>query len=361
MKVKIKRWAAALSICIIGAVSAFALTGCKWYDQQKCNHEWDDGVVTKEATCRATGERTFTCTLCEKTETETIAKLPHEEVEVPAVEPQCGVEGKTEYVKCNVCEAILVEAKVLPAIEHDVVVDVAVEVTCTSKGYTEGSHCARCNKVLVAQEEIPATGHEIVTLPASDATCTSPALGEGQGCSKCGKVYIEQREISPALGHKFEGNKCTVCNIELDSNAAKVLEIYGTSDVTETAVVAGQAYAVGSVIRIYRASAGDYNVYAVNGNNAPPFLAAYSATLGDEDYDLPFYWSANSKSNIVSITGDFAVKAYHDYVDFYIGNFTAVLKNGTITYTLSVTGETFTISEAMGTASGYIKILSLES
>ena len=361
MKAIFKKWAAIMSICIIGAVSAFGLVGCTWLDQQKCSHEWDKGEVTKEATCTAEGERTFTCTLCEKTAVEPIAKIPHKEVEVEAVEPKCGVAGKTESIKCSVCETVLVEAKTLPALEHEIVVDAAVEVTCTTKGYTEGSHCSRCNEVITAQEEIPATGHDIVTLPATDATCDSPALGTGQACSKCNKIYVEQQELSPALGHNFVGKQCTVCGLELDSDVEVVLEIYGTSDnVVETDITTGQELAVGSVIRIYRASAGGENVYSISGNTNPPFLAAYGATLGDAYYDLPFYWSAPTKDNIVSITGDFAYKAYYGYVDFYIGNFTAVVKNGTVTYTLTVDGESFTISEAMATQTGYIKILSLE-
>ena len=37
-------------------------------------HMWDEGVVTKKATCKNTGEKTYTCTVCKETKTETIAK-----------------------------------------------------------------------------------------------------------------------------------------------------------------------------------------------------------------------------------------------------------------------------------------------
>ena len=37
-------------------------------------HKWDKGKVTKAATCKATGVKTYTCTVCGKTKTETIAK-----------------------------------------------------------------------------------------------------------------------------------------------------------------------------------------------------------------------------------------------------------------------------------------------
>ncbi len=41
------------------------------------NHAWDAGKVTKEPTCTAEGEKTFTCTKCSKTKTERIPALDH--------------------------------------------------------------------------------------------------------------------------------------------------------------------------------------------------------------------------------------------------------------------------------------------
>ena len=43
-----------------------------------CEHAWDEGKVTKEATCTEKGEKTFTCTKCEATKTEEIAALGHD-------------------------------------------------------------------------------------------------------------------------------------------------------------------------------------------------------------------------------------------------------------------------------------------
>ncbi len=42
---------------------------------EKENHKWDAGKVTKKATEKAEGEKTFTCTICEGTKTESIPKL----------------------------------------------------------------------------------------------------------------------------------------------------------------------------------------------------------------------------------------------------------------------------------------------
>ena len=43
----------------------------------KTAHKYDDGQVTKSATCTSTGVKTYTCTVCKATKTETIAKKAH--------------------------------------------------------------------------------------------------------------------------------------------------------------------------------------------------------------------------------------------------------------------------------------------
>ena len=42
-------------------------------------HAWDNGVVTKEATYEEEGEKTFTCSTCSRTKTESIEKLIRED------------------------------------------------------------------------------------------------------------------------------------------------------------------------------------------------------------------------------------------------------------------------------------------
>lgn len=42
-----------------------------------CEHVWNDGEVTTEATCTAKGVKTYTCTLCNETKTEEIPMIDH--------------------------------------------------------------------------------------------------------------------------------------------------------------------------------------------------------------------------------------------------------------------------------------------
>ena len=47
-------------------------------NEQSGNHEWNDGVITKEPTEWETGIKTFTCSVCSYTKTESIDKRVHE-------------------------------------------------------------------------------------------------------------------------------------------------------------------------------------------------------------------------------------------------------------------------------------------
>ncbi len=44
---------------------------------EKANHTWNAGAITKAAKCEETGIRTYTCTTCNATRSETIQALGH--------------------------------------------------------------------------------------------------------------------------------------------------------------------------------------------------------------------------------------------------------------------------------------------
>ena len=131
--------------------------------------------------------------------------IPHTEVVEKAVEPTCTETGLTEGKHCSVCNAVLVEQRVVPAKGHTEVVDKAVEPTCTKTGLTEGKHCSVCGEVLVDQEVVKAKGHTEVIDGAVEPTCTKTGLTEGKHCSVCGEVLVEQ-EVVPALGFTVSGS-----------------------------------------------------------------------------------------------------------------------------------------------------------
>ena len=82
-------------------------------------HSWDNGKVTKAATCTTAGTKTYTCTCCKKTRTETIAATRHKAVKDEAVAATCETAGKTEGSHCSVCGTVLKAQTTTAALGHD--------------------------------------------------------------------------------------------------------------------------------------------------------------------------------------------------------------------------------------------------
>lgn len=213
----LKKMLIALCCTAFSALLAVGLAGCsktlpQWIREQQCGeHEWNDGEVTKAATCTEEGETLYTCETCGATSTQVLAMLPHNEKEFEMVPSTCTAVGYTDGVQCVDCQAWIVGHEVIPMKEHDVVVQQAVEAGCLTKGMTEGSYCATCETVFEEQEEIAALGHQIVVKAGYAATCTVDGMTQGQECTRCGKVYLAQ-EVIEATGHslqKVEGYAAT--------------------------------------------------------------------------------------------------------------------------------------------------------
>ena len=157
-------------------------------------HSWDNGKVTKEATCTEEGEKTYTCTTCQKTRTESIAKTGHTEVKDAAVAETCESEGKTEGSHCSVCGTVIKAQEPIPATGHSWDNGkITKEATCTAEGekiYT----CTTCQKTRT--ESIAKTGHTEVKDAAIAATCESEGKTEGSHCSVCNKrTYDHERHL----------------------------------------------------------------------------------------------------------------------------------------------------------------------
>lgn len=75
------------------------------YDSVDSNHSWNTGVITTPATCQAEGERTYTCSVCGKTKTESIDKTAHDFVLMGQKEATCFLEGYTGDYFCRGCGA----------------------------------------------------------------------------------------------------------------------------------------------------------------------------------------------------------------------------------------------------------------
>ena len=210
-------------------VSVSVAGGSVTVEATGCSHTWDDGKVTKQATCKEEGVKTYTCTSCNETRTEKISKsTKHTWGDgVITKEPTCLVDGEMT-VTCTVCDktdTTVVKAPGSHTPGENTRVD--KEPTCTEPG--AGSYqCAKC-KEWIADGVIPPRNHdkkEVVTEPTcgkdgkKDITCTRCDYHETIVIPATGKhTYQEKITKEPTCLEK--GKKtftCSVCNDTYDED-----------------------------------------------------------------------------------------------------------------------------------------------
>jgi hypothetical protein len=149
-------------------------------------HQWDEGTVTKEATCTETGELTYKCAGCEETKTETIEATGH---------------------------------------SHETVVTAP---TCSEQGYT--TYTCACGDSYVA-DYVEAHGHNVILIDTKDPTCTNYGY-EYYACEHCGGEEY-QLMVDPT-GHSYVGGKCEDCGKKDPAANPPIVNII--RDVVETVV-----------------------------------------------------------------------------------------------------------------------------
>ena len=123
-------------------------------------HSWDAGKVTTEATCTTDGVKTYTCSVCKTTKTETIKATGHKETEIRnAVEATCQQEGYTGDKVCKTCGTVLEKGTTIAKKNHTWDAGkVTTEATCTTDGVKTYT-CSVCKTTKT--ETIKATGHKM--------------------------------------------------------------------------------------------------------------------------------------------------------------------------------------------------------
>ena len=184
-----------------GNAWGFKVTSVK-AGSETCQHVWDNGKVTKEPTETETGIKTYTCTLCGETKTETIPKLTHEHsYKAVVTAPTCTEKGYTTHT-CA-CGDSYVDTYVDAlghAWDNGKVTKQPTETETGVKTFT----CTRCGETRT--ETMPVIPHvhsykDVVTAP----TCT--AKGYTTHTCACGDSYVDT--YTDALGHAWDNGKVT--------------------------------------------------------------------------------------------------------------------------------------------------------
>ena len=167
-----------------------------------CQHVWDNGKVTKEPTETETGIKTYTCTLCGETKTETIPKLTHEHsYDAVVTAPTCTEKGYTTHT-CA-CGDSYVDTYVDAlghAWDNGKVTKPATETEDGVKTFT----CTRCGETKT--EVIPATGSVNVTEMFTDVS---------HSWADDGIQYCVTHQLMSGIGTDLFGPKLTTTRAQI--------------------------------------------------------------------------------------------------------------------------------------------------
>ena len=153
-----------------------------------CDHKYDS-TVTKEPTCGEGGIRTFTCTKCGDSYTESIpATGEHSYKSEVTQKATCVYEGITTFT-CEVCGDTYEET--IPLTEHDYNSCIAENATCTMDG-VRVYICTVCDDSYT--EVIPASGHGKLETVVEEPAGLFTKGKQITRCTVCGEV-IETTDI----------------------------------------------------------------------------------------------------------------------------------------------------------------------
>lgn len=160
-------------------------------------HTWDEGKVTKEATCKEKGEKTYTCKECQKTKVEELSKTEHQWDEGTVTKKATCEEAGEKTYTCKNCNATKTEEIKATGHIHTEIRDQKA-ATCKATGYTGDTYCTDCKKLISKGKEIAKRSHDW-KIEEKKATCEK--AGERTStCKSCGEI---KTETLSATGHKY--------------------------------------------------------------------------------------------------------------------------------------------------------------
>lgn len=216
-----KQWARKLLIflsCVtLGASSAFGFVGCKKNKPTdssnnsgsvtECTqHTWNDGEVTKKATCVAKGEKTYTCTKCSATKTEEVAINPngHTYKEESKEAATCVLHGMTTYT-CQDCQYSYSEVSETAkghALSGCTWTQDVMEVDNCQYQAVEKTTCPTCKVEIVRNVGEAYTKHESASTSIDAATCMKKGT-KTIHCNSCNATETEEIAID-AKAHAWD-------------------------------------------------------------------------------------------------------------------------------------------------------------
>lgn len=192
-----------------------------------CSHSYDSGKITTEATCTTDGVKTYTCSTCGNTKTETVKATGHSyDGGKVTTEATCTKEGTKTYT-CAACGGTKTET--IAKKSHSYTSKVTTEATCAAKGETTYT-CSACGDSYT--ESIDKLAHTYDN--DCDADCnvcsaertvkhsyktkwSSDSQKHWHECSVCGNRKDEASHAPGPAATEWDDQTCTTCGYVIQS------------------------------------------------------------------------------------------------------------------------------------------------
>ena len=260
----------------------------------KASHSWDSGTVTKQPTCTAKGEKTYTCTVCKATKTESVAALGHSwstawskddtshwhictrcdstddkaahSFKEQVIPPSGSSQGYTQHT-CTICSYSYQDnyTSANTVCSHKNTKEVITNATCDKDGRTE-TVCKNCGETLSAKT-IPATGAHAWDKgkETQKATCTKSGVIT-YTCTVCGNT---KTDMAAALGHSFGVWEVTKeATVDQEGQRSRVCELCRETE-TETVPMLVQSVENETITTTPKPDSEDIETGDGNGDNNP--------------------------------------------------------------------------------------------
>lgn len=182
-----------------------------------CDHEWGSGMMTKRATCTTAGIRTYTCSICGETMSETVPATGHSWSEWTIVKEATSTEKGLEERTCSECGEKQTQA--IPETGHNWSDwTVVKEATQDSEGLKERTciDCGEKESAVIPKVKVidNSDGTKTRTSEDADGTEVSETTGFKDGSKKVEAVSSDGKVKSSAvISRSGEAEIVTVMDI----------------------------------------------------------------------------------------------------------------------------------------------------
>ena len=189
-----------------------------WHECNVCaemtdvgEHIWNSGVITTSPTCTTAGEKTYTCSACERKKTEVISATGHDLKAIEKKEASCTEDGYEAYWRCQTCGKIFSDEAGTAEIGNPT----AITATGHSYGvvtYTWSADNRKCTaerKCTVCDDAESETADATATV-VQEKSCTLPELTTYSvtfGNSAFGTQTKENVQTAEATSHDLKAVK----------------------------------------------------------------------------------------------------------------------------------------------------------